>query len=24
PGLPAEPAAENMDVDNDGKVKGLF
>ena len=24
PGLPAEPAAENMDVDNHGKVKGLF
>lgn len=24
PGLPKKPAALNMDVDNDGKVKGLF
>lgn len=24
PGLPKVPAAENIDVDNDGKIKGLF
>lgn len=24
PGLPKHPAAENMDIDNDGKITGLF
>ena len=24
PGLPKKPAAENMDIDNDGKITGLF
>ena len=24
PGLPKHPAAENMDIDKDGKIKGLF
>jgi len=24
PGLPKVPAAENIDVDVDGKIKGLF
>ncbi|GFI61013.1 formate--tetrahydrofolate ligase [Clostridiales bacterium] len=24
PGLPKKPAAENIDVDSDGKIKGLF
>ena len=24
PGLPKNPAAENMDIDEDGKIKGLF
>lgn len=24
PGLPKKPAAENIDVDNDGKIQGLF
>ncbi|HHZ02511.1 MAG TPA: formate--tetrahydrofolate ligase [Tissierellia bacterium] len=24
PGLPKVPAAENIDIDNDGKIKGLF
>jgi len=24
PGLPKIPAAENIDVDVDGKIKGLF
>lgn len=24
PGLPEKPAALNMDVDKDGKIKGLF
>jgi formyltetrahydrofolate synthetase len=24
PGLPAIPAAENVDIDDDGKITGLF
>lgn len=24
PGLPAIPAAENIDIDNNGKITGLF
>ncbi|AJQ28006.1 formate-tetrahydrofolate ligase FTHFS [Pelosinus fermentans JBW45] len=24
PGLPKKPAAEMMDIDNDGKITGLF
>ena len=24
PGLPKHPAAENMDITNDGKISGLF
>ena len=24
PGLPKKPAAENMDIDNEGKITGLF
>ena len=24
PGLPKVPAAQNMDIDNDGKIVGLF
>ena len=24
PGLPKKPAAENMDIDEEGRIKGLF
>ena len=24
PGLPEEPASENIDIDNDGNISGLF